>query len=78
MRRIPVDSSSIAAIGYDPEGRVLEVEFRQSGQVYRYFSVPAAEYEAFLNAGSKGVYLNQTFKPRGYPYVLLETKSGST
>lgn len=73
MRRVPVDSSSIAAIGYDPESCVLEIEFRQSGQIYRYFGVPVADYGAFLNAESKGTYLNQKFKPRGYPYVLLNT-----
>ena len=73
MQRVPVDSSSIAVLGYDPEGCVLEIEFRQSGQIYRYFGVPAAEYAAFLSAESKGSYLNQEFKQRGYPYVLLRT-----
>ena len=73
MERVPVDSTSIAALGYDPEGSVLEIEFRQSGQIYRYFGVPAAEYAAFLSAESKGSYLNQEFKQRGYPYVLLKT-----
>ena len=73
MQRVPVDSSSIAALGYDPEGCVLEIEFRESGQIYRYFGVPAAEYAAFLSAESKGSYLNQEFKQRGYPYVLLRT-----
>jgi hypothetical protein len=73
MQRVPVDSSSIAAIGYDPEGCVLEIEFRLSGQIYRYFGVPAEDYAAFLSAESKGSYLNQKFKPRGYPYLLLRT-----
>lgn len=73
IQRVPVDSTSIAALGYDPEGSVLEIEFRQSGQVYRYFGVPAAVYAAFLSAESKGSYLNQEFKQRGYPYVLLKT-----
>jgi len=35
-----------------------------SGEVYRYFDVPAEEYAAFLTADSKGTYLNQQFKPR--------------
>jgi hypothetical protein len=73
MQRFPVDSSSIAAIGYDPESCVLEIEFRESGHTYRYFGVPAADYAAFLSAESKGTYLNQKFKPRGYPYLLLTT-----
>lgn len=72
MQRVPLNSSSISAIGYDPESCVLEIEFRRSGQIYRYFGVPAADYAAFLRAESKGTYLNQKFKPRGYPYVLLK------
>ena len=55
MRRVPVDSSSIAAIGCDPESRILEVEFRQSGKIYRYFGVPAADYVAFLSAGPRAL-----------------------
>jgi len=69
MERIPVDSSSIASIGY--EDHVLEVEFRQTGEIYRYFDVPHEEYAAFLAAESKGTYLNQVFKGRGYRYIRI-------
>ena len=55
-------------MGYDPAWRVLEVEFKDTGEVYVYFSVPADEYEAFKQAPSKGTYLNQTFKKKGYRY----------
>jgi hypothetical protein len=68
MQRVPVDSSSIASIGYAPEQQVLELEFRQSGEVYQYFNVPAEEHTAFLAADSKGTYLNRHFKPRQYRY----------
>ena len=53
MRRKPIDSSAIAAVGYDPGKEELEVEFR-SGNVYRYFDVPEDVYEDLLQAGSKG------------------------
>jgi len=68
MQRVSVDSSSIASIGYAPEQQVLELEFRQSGEVYQYFDVPAEEHAAFLAAASKGTYLNVQFKPRHYRY----------
>jgi KTSC domain len=68
MRRVPVDSSSVASIGYAPEQRMLELEFRQSGEVYQYFDVPAEEHAAFLAADSKGTYVNLHFKPRQYRY----------
>ena len=68
MRRVSVESSSIASVGYAPQERLLELEFRQSGEVYQYFDVPAEEYTAFLAADSKGTYLNLHFKPRQYRY----------
>lgn len=74
MQRLPVESSSIASIGYAPQQRVLELEFRQSGEVYQYFDVPAEDHAAFLAAESKGTYLNQHFKPRGYRYQRLRSR----
>jgi hypothetical protein len=73
MQRVPVESRSIASIGYVPQERVLELEFRQSGEVYRYFDVPAEEHAAFLGAESKGTYLNQQFKLRGYHYLRVQS-----
>lgn len=64
---------SIASIGYAPQERVLELESRQSGEVYRYFDVPAKEHAAFLGAESKGSNLNQQFKLRGYRYLRVQS-----
>jgi KTSC domain len=75
MQRVPVESSSIASIGYAPQERVLELEFRQSGEVYQYFDVPGEEYTAFLAADSKGTYVNQQLKPRGYRYQRIASSS---
>ncbi len=71
MRRVWVDSSSIASIGYEAATRELEIEFRESGDVYRYFDVPEEEYAAILAADSRGTYLNQVFKERNYRYRLV-------
>jgi hypothetical protein len=71
MRRIRVSSTSIASIGYRRARQELEIEFLASGEVYRYFDVPADEYAAFMAAESKGTYLNQVFKPREYRYVVV-------
>lgn len=71
MKRTDVESSSIASIGYEPEPRKLEIEFRQSGDVYLYSEVPVEEYEAFMAADSKGTYFNKVFKPKGYDYVVV-------
>jgi len=58
MHRIPVRSSVIATVGYDPETAVLEVEFR-SGDVYRYFAVPPSVHHALIAADSPGAYFNR-------------------
>jgi KTSC domain len=71
IKRIPVDSTSIASIGYAPEQRILDIEFRESHEVYRYYEVSADEYEEFLQAPSKGTYLNRVFKPAGHLYQRI-------
>lgn len=66
MNRIPVRSSNIRSIGYDPASRTLEVEFN-SGGVYQYFDVPESVYQDFMQATSKGSYFHRYIKGR-YPY----------
>jgi hypothetical protein len=63
MRRRPVDSSAITSLGYDPESRTLEIEFR-SGSVYDYFGVTAGLFESFLDAASKGKFYAQRVRNR--------------
>jgi hypothetical protein len=56
MERIPIDSTSIASVGY--EGGTLEVEF-VSGRVYQYFDVPEHAYDALMSAPQgRGGYFN--------------------
>jgi hypothetical protein len=57
MFREPVDSESIAAIGYDDDAEVLEVEF-VSGAVYRYRGVSQDVFDDLRQAPSKGAYFN--------------------
>jgi hypothetical protein len=72
MRRAAVESTSIASIGYDRKRRELEIEFRDTGDVYRYFAVSTAECADFMAAKSKGTYLNQVFKPRHHHYFVVK------
>jgi hypothetical protein len=72
MRRTPVASSSIASFGYDAEKREIEIEFRPSGDVYRYFDVPPKENSTFIAAESKGRYFNLVFRPKNYRYELVK------
>ncbi len=51
-----------ATIRYDSESQVLEVELRASGEIYRYFDVPASEHEGLLKDPSKAGYLDSRIK----------------
>lgn len=72
MRRQAVDSDTIASIGYDPRRCELEVEFRDSGDVYRYFGVSAEEHDEFISSESKGGYLNRVFKAKSHCFFVMK------
>lgn len=55
MKRKSVSSSNIAAVGYDEENEVLEIEFNHGG-VYQYFEVPQEDYDSLMSASSHGSY----------------------
>jgi len=61
MEREAVSSSNVAAVGYDADSLVLEVEFN-SGGVYQYYDVPSFVYDELMGGGSVGTYLNQNIK----------------
>lgn len=63
IQRTPVESTSLASIGYDRATKLLEIEFR-SGAVYRYLAVPEAVHRAFMTADSKGRYFAQHVRGR--------------
>jgi hypothetical protein len=69
MKRVPVESSAIASIGYDAEEETLEVEF-SSGSVYRYLHVPADVAVALYEADSRGKYFGE-FVRKGYEFYRV-------
>ena len=68
MKWTAVESSAIAALGYETGQRRLGIEFRETRLVYFYYAVPRWEFHDFLKAESKGRYLTQVFLPKGYRY----------
>ena len=60
----PVESSAIAAIGYDPETSTLHVRFHSREEPYQFAPVTAEEHEAFLNAESKGQHFHKHIRGR--------------
>ena len=71
MRLATVESAAVATVGYDENLKRLQLEFC-SRAVYLYFGVPAAVYEALLDAPSKGRYFNGTIRGR-YPYRQIRS-----
>jgi hypothetical protein len=53
MTWLTVESKMFTSVAYDADKQILYLRF-QSGDVYRYFEFPAAEYQAFLDAESRG------------------------
>jgi hypothetical protein len=70
MKRVPVESSALASVGYDARTRVLEIEFT-SGSVYRYSPVPAEVHDALMAAESHGGYFTENVRNEGYDCVRV-------
>ena len=58
-----VESSAIARLNYDPDSRTLFVVF-VDGDLYAYFDVPEAVFDAFLSAPSKGRFFAEEVRGR--------------
>lgn len=63
MDRTSVNSSTNAAIGYDPETSTQEVEFKNETG-YAYDGVPVEVYDGIINCDSHGKCLNAHVKER--------------
>lgn len=61
MTLSPVESSNIAAVGYDAARRHLFVQFKSAG-VYRYADVPPDVVASFMGADSIGGYFARYIK----------------
>jgi hypothetical protein len=69
VSRVPLESTTLASVDYDPALRRLEVQFR-SGERYLYFQVPPQTYQQLLTAQSKGACFNRYVRNR-FPYQHL-------
>ena len=63
-------STVIKSYHYNAEKETLTIVY-VSGSVYKYLKVPAAVFQDFKNAFSKGKYLNQYIKPN-FAYEKLD------
>jgi hypothetical protein len=61
---LPLESRMLASVAFDAAGQILYLRFRKTGDVYRYFEFTAAEYQAFLDAESKGRFFLTSIRDR--------------
>ncbi len=66
---IPVQSSNLSSVGYDPATSTLYIAFH-SGRTYAYYGVPAGVHKALMLAPSKGRYHSAYIK-YAFPYCRL-------
>lgn len=67
----PVESSNIAAIGYDADSRTLQVDFT-TGKRYQYQNVPPETFAEFKAADSVGKYFAASIRKEFLSVPLTE------
>ena len=65
-----VESTSVDAIGYDPDTRRLYIRFVGSRRAYVYYNVGQTVFDALIAADSKGRFVNREIKD-AYAYRRL-------
>ena len=63
IKREPVESMGLAAIGYSRRLRALDIEFRD-GSIYRYAAVPPTLHRQLMASESKARFYNRHVKKK--------------
>ena len=70
MNWLQLESKMLVAAAYDADRQILHLQFRKTGDVYCYFEFPATDYQAFLDAESRGRFFLAHIRNR-FPYQRL-------
>jgi hypothetical protein len=74
----PVESSQIAAVGFDSAENILAVQFKRGG-LYFYHDVPREKFDALMQAESVGKFHAQHIKlAHRFTKPDAETVNGAT
>jgi len=74
IKRGPISSSGLAAVGYSKRRHILEIEF-VNGAIYRYLNVPPLIYRDLMSAVSKGRYYDSNIRGNYRSLRLRAAKS---
>lgn len=61
MAEIPLDSSNLKSMEYDPDTKQLKITFRND-RAHTYYGVPQHEADNLQHASSAGRYFNENIK----------------
>ncbi len=67
-KMIPVQSSNLVAVGYEPASMKLYIQFHDGAYVY--YDVPQHIFEGLMNAASHGKY-HAAYIRNSFPYHRL-------
>jgi KTSC domain len=72
-KMMPVKSSTIALVGYDPKGQTLHIQFKSGPTTYVYSGVDHGTFSAFMNAKSKGLFHSKNIKgTKKFPFTKVK------
>lgn len=66
MELTPVQSSNVAAVGYDATKQVLYIQFKNNAKIYEHYGVPAETFAEMQTAASVGSFYARNIKGQ-YP-----------
>lgn len=81
MERRAVESKLLTSVGYDPEKKILDVQFKPSkkspeGNIYQYEDVLPEEFETLMSAKSLGGHFLKHIQPnRTYRKIVPEKEN---
>ncbi|HEX8898252.1 MAG TPA: KTSC domain-containing protein [Chthoniobacterales bacterium] len=61
IKRLPIQSTALATVGYSKRLHALEIEFR-NGAIYRYLDVPPNVYAALIDSRSKARFYDDNIR----------------
>ena len=73
MVLMPVVSTNLAAMGYEPDTMALQVQFK-NGSLYAYQNVEPETYQAMLDSGDPGRYFASIIKPQRNRYIYTRIR----
>jgi hypothetical protein len=74
IKRLRIESTALATVGYSRRLGALEIEFR-NGAIYRYLDVAPAVYDALLRAHSKARFYDENIR-RKYRSLHVRRRPG--